>query len=279
MDVGELQAHVAESRRREVELLDIISRIDWESSGYSHLWKVLRDALRISQSEAKRLVRQVELLCPKVGITGQDIEPRLPAARAAMLEGALSVEHVNRIAKIVEQAPDEHAAQVEAELVEAAYQFNPRQIDTLGARILDILDQDAPEPDESVVEAQNQLDIRENADGSLSGRFKLGAESAAHFKPLLSSLTKPHPGDDRTLVERQGDALAEVIRIAADAGKARAEGGERPHIAVTVSLETLQSGIGTAPLDDGHVRAVQARRRIRCPLQAAAVLADQAPPW
>src|ERR1044072_4315531 len=114
MDLGELQAHVAESRRLEVELLDIISKLEWESSGYSHLWKVLRDALRISQFEAKRLVRQVELLCPKVGITGQDIEPRLPAVRAGMLEGALSVEHVNRIAKIVEQATDEHAAQGEA---------------------------------------------------------------------------------------------------------------------------------------------------------------------
>jgi hypothetical protein len=209
-------------------------------------------------------VRQVELLCPKVGITGQDIEPRLPAARSAMLEGALSVEHVDTIAKIVELAPDEHAAQVEAELVEAAYQFNPRQIDTLGARILDLLDQDEPEPDESVVEAQNQLDIHEHADGSMSGRFKLGAESAAHFKPLLSSLTKPHPGDDRTLTERQGDALAEVIRIAADAGQAPAEGGERPHIAVTVSLETLQSGIGSATLDDGHTLTPEQARRLAC---------------
>src|ERR1044072_185000 len=114
MDLGELQAHVAESRRRDLELLDIISRLDWESSGYSHLWKVLRDALRITQFEAKRLVRQVELLCPKGGITGQDIEPRLPAVGAGVLEGALSVEHVNRIAKIVEQAPHEHAAPVEA---------------------------------------------------------------------------------------------------------------------------------------------------------------------
>jgi hypothetical protein len=99
----------------------------------------------------------------------------------------------------------------------------------------------------AVVEAQNRLDLQEHEDGSLAGHFKVGAETAAHLLPLLSPLTKPQPGDDRTLSERQGDALAEVIRLAADSGQAPIEGGERPHIAVTVSLKTLQTGIGKAP--------------------------------
>src|ERR1044072_7200697 len=98
----------------------------------------------------------------------------------------------------------------------------------------------------------------------MSGRFKLGAEAAPPLKPLLSSLTKPHPGDDRTLIERQGDALAEVIRIAADAGQAPAEGGERPHRAVTVPPEALQSGGGAATLDDGHPLAPEQARRLAC---------------
>ena len=240
MDLGELHTHAAETRRRELELLDLISRVEWKESGYRHLWQFLMDVLRVTQGEAKRLVRRVEVVCPTTGLTGQPIEPQLPAARAAMTEGAVSGEHVTRIVKIIDLVPDEHEAQVDADLTDSARQFTPTGVERIGRRIVDALDPDGPEPvDVTVVEAQNELDLREHEDGSISGRFQLGAETAAHVMPLLSSLSKPQVGDDRTLIERQGDALAEMIRYAADTGKAPMEGGERPHIAVTVSLDTL----------------------------------------
>ena len=189
----------------------------------------------------------------RLGSPGNLIEPKLPAVRAAMAEGAISGEHAHRIDKVLGKVPEHAAEQVEQELVELAYQFNPTEVAKLGLHIINTLDPDGPEPaDASVVEGQNELDLRQHEDGSLSGRFHLGAESAALVMSLLSPLTTPRPDDDRTLVERQGDALAEIITFAADSGKAPIEGGERPHIAVTVSLETLQTGIGTATLDDGR---------------------------
>src|SRR3954470_17160113 len=118
MDLGELYSTVAEMRRLELKLLDDISRVEWKESGYSVLWRFLQDVLRVNATEAKRLEQQVELLCPKVGITGQAIPARLPAARAAMAAGAISGSHVAVIAKAVERVPDEHADQVEAELTE-----------------------------------------------------------------------------------------------------------------------------------------------------------------
>jgi hypothetical protein len=57
-------------------------------AGYRHLWQLLMDALRITAAEAKRLERQASLLCPKVGITGQVIEPRLPAEQPVSVTGA-----------------------------------------------------------------------------------------------------------------------------------------------------------------------------------------------
>ena len=60
---------IAESRRLDLEILDAISELDWQDSGYPHLWTVLVHALRISPTAAKRHVRQVELVCPKVGVT------------------------------------------------------------------------------------------------------------------------------------------------------------------------------------------------------------------
>lgn len=265
MDLGELHSIVAERRRLELKLLDAISRIDWRASGYVHLWQFLMDAMRVTRAEAKRLESQVSLLCPKVGITGQVIPPQLPASRAAMAEGAISPDHVVRIAKTVASVPDEHALQVDADLAGLAREFTPSQLGRLGQRMVDALDPDGAEPaDPTVTEAQNTLDLKEHEDGSLSGRFELGAESAAVLRPLLSSLTAPQPGDDRTLVERQGDALAEVIRLAADSGQAPMEGGERPHIALTVSLETLRTGIGKATLDDGRSLTPEQARRWAC---------------
>jgi hypothetical protein len=193
------------------------------------------------------------------------IEPKLPAARAAMAAGAISTDHVSRIAKVVEKVPAEHADRVETELVELAQEFNPSDLARLGKGVMDALVPDGDDPgDSTVVAAQSWLDLREHDDGSLSGSFKLGAETAAHLLPLLSPLTKPQPGDDRTLDERQGDALAEVIRLAADSGNVSMEGGERPHVAVTVSLETLRSGIGKATLDDGRTLTPEQARRLSC---------------
>ncbi|TDP94942.1 uncharacterized protein DUF222 [Labedaea rhizosphaerae] len=265
MDLGELQSLVAERRRLDLAILDAISVVDWRESGYLHLWQFLMDALRATRREAKQLETQVSLLCPKVGITGQVIPAQLPVARAVMAEGAIATEHVTRIAKTVAAVPAEHADQVEADLAELAREFNPAQLARLGKRMVDALDPDGAKPaDPTVVEAQNILDLQECEDGSLEGRFTLGAETAAVLRPLLSSLTAPQPGDDRTLVERQGDALAEVIRFAADSGQAPMEGGERPHIAVTVSLETLQTAIGKATLDDARWMTPEQARRFAC---------------
>jgi hypothetical protein len=182
-----------------------------------------------------------------------------------MASGAISTDHVTRIAKVVGKVPAEHADSVDVELAELAHQFNPSELTRLGRRVVDVLNPDGDQPvDRTVVEAQNKLDLQEHEDGSLSGHFTVGAETTAHLLPLLSPLTKPQPSDDRTLSERQGDALAEVIRLAADSGNAPVEGGERPHIAVTVSLETLQTGIGHATLDDGRSLTPEQTRRLAC---------------
>jgi uncharacterized protein DUF222/HNH endonuclease len=127
------------------------------------------------------------------------------------------------------------------------------------------LDPDGPKPaDPAETEAGNTLDLCEREDGSMSGRFVLGAESAGVLRSLLSPMAKPQSGDDRILIERQGDALAEIIGFAADSGKAPVEGGERPHLAVTVSLETLRTGIGHATLDDGRTVTPEQARRLAC---------------
>src|ERR1700709_2695296 len=113
MDLGRARAHIAVTRRRELELLDVISEVDWQGFWYPQLWQAWADGLRITKGEAKRLVRQMELVCPKVGVSGEPIEAKLPAVREAMADGDAGAEHLNQIAKGIEQIPVESREQAE----------------------------------------------------------------------------------------------------------------------------------------------------------------------
>src|ERR1041384_5719336 len=123
MDLGEFHRLVAERRQLDLQLLDVISELDWQESGYRHLWQFLMHAMRITRAEAKRWENHVDVLCSSTPITGQVIPPRLPLARDAVAEGAVSLDQVTRIAAVVEAVPVEHADEAEAEVTEVADEF------------------------------------------------------------------------------------------------------------------------------------------------------------
>jgi hypothetical protein len=90
-------------------------------------------------------------------------------------------------------------------------------------------------------------------------------EAAAGLQAALTALAKPDSAEDlRTVAERQGDALADLIDTALASGKLPETGGEKPHLLVTVSLETLQTGIGAATLDTGSLLTPAQARCLSC---------------
>ncbi|HEX2290981.1 MAG TPA: DUF222 domain-containing protein, partial [Pseudonocardiaceae bacterium] len=101
--------------------------------------------------------------------------------------------------------------------------------------------------------------------GRTAGRFDLAPDASALLHALLGPLAKPRPSSDtgpdpRTTAERNGDALAEILNLAADSGTAPTEAGERPHLTVTINLRDLQAGLGHAVLGDSDLDAASARR-------------------
>ncbi|WNV86161.1 DUF222 domain-containing protein [Umezawaea sp. Da 62-37] len=97
----------------------------------------------------------------------------------------------------------------------------------------------------------------------------LGAEQGELLRALIGPLAKPHAADPagpdtRTLPERQGDALADVLNLASRSRDLPIEAGERPHVTVTVDYKTLVSGVGTATLGDSSVISAGEARRIAC---------------
>jgi hypothetical protein len=61
-------------------------------------------------------------------------------------------------------------------------------------------------------------------------------------KAIAARMDPPSPDDPRTFAQRQEAALTQLCRESLDRGERPTEDGERPHIAITVPLESLVTG-------------------------------------
>jgi hypothetical protein len=72
-------------------------------------------------------------------------------------------------------------------------------------------------------------------------------------------------GDDRTPAQRRADALGEICHQWLDSSDRPVVGGERPHVTVTVDVETLRNGTaGTTELDHTGPVHSEVARRVAC---------------
>jgi hypothetical protein len=161
-------------------------------------------------------------------VTGPALPPPLPATAEAVRSGALGAEHVEAIRRVIStlppEVPVEEREKAEQTLVEAAHIVDPMAVAKLGRTVHAILDQDGRPPTEAERRNPvNELRWVTHANGILHLKGRLAAEGAALLNSVLSPLAKPRPANDgerdpRTPAERQGDALVDALRLAANSG-------------------------------------------------------------
>jgi hypothetical protein len=96
-------------------------------------------------------------------------------------------------------------------------------------------------------------------------RGKVDPETGAKWMALIDPLAKPTSATDtRTTPERQGDALAEIIDLAAGSEDLPEAGGERPHLTLTMSLKDFMEQQGTADVEGMGAMDAASARRIAC---------------
>jgi hypothetical protein len=203
---------------------------------------------------------------------------------------------------------DEDRAEAEKTLVGCAADLTPRELakaaralhERLAARAPDV---DDPAEAERLAREQaaaeeraaqrRALWLRQRTDGSWHGRMDLPADAGAAVQAALESLAglpPAEPGedsertphvppatdddavrDDRTKPEKLADALHELCAQVLDSGQLPEEGGERPHVHLTVRWETL---VGLAEqlspaglFDVGGTLGVAETRRMLCDAQ------------
>jgi len=235
-------------------------------AGYRSLAELVKHVVRVDTGEAKRWVTHASALFPSVTPTGAIVNAALPVVAGAVAEGVLSQAHLDVLVTAMATLPSE-AEQI---LVDVARSAEPAGVRAVAAGIRARIDQDGPEPDDrEPAQPPNLLHLRTKTDGRVEFSGRLGPEQGEALRALIGPLAKPHAPDaagpdTRTLPERQGEALVDVLDLASRSQDLPTEAGERPHVTVTVDYATLVSGVGTATLGDTTVISAADARRIAC---------------
>jgi Domain of unknown function (DUF222)/HNH endonuclease len=272
--VAELGALETRLHSTWAQMLSVVAEIDSRGMagelGYSTTTELVRAVARVPLGEARARTAAADVL-PTRGLNGAPVEPRLPATAAAVAEHAIGAADVKVIRSILTRIPphlgDQTRTDVEAELARHARTLDAGQLTTLGNRILAHLDQDGPPPND-ITETRRHLSFRDR-DGGYELAGWLDREAAEIVRAALSPLAAPGPAtateiDLRTAAQRDADALVDLAQRSLEAGALPTEGGERPQVVVTMSLNELQGRIGMASLALGGPINADIARRIAC---------------
>jgi len=181
----------------------------------------------------------------------------LPLVAGAFERGEISQQHAVTVARTVEQvehggASDGAVRGAEQLMVEEARRRDPYDLLQWGKDLRHRLD-----PEELAAEERDQhrrrfLALQRRWDGMTKGEFLLDEEGATTLRTAMDSVLGPRrKDDDRTPAQRRADGLVGVARRLLDSGQLPSRGGEKPHLTVLASVETLlgEPGAPAALLD------------------------------
>ncbi|KAA0107500.1 HNH endonuclease signature motif containing protein [Mycolicibacterium sp. P1-5] len=216
---------------------------------------VVADVLRISRGAAKRRLRDAEQLAPRRTLTGEPLQPLLPATAKAWDGGLLDGEHVRVIQKFFRDLPD-HVGPVEIEkaertLADHAQTMRPDQLEKVADRLAVHLNPDGKYSEEDRARKRGFVWCGgQRADGMSVGKLVADPELRAMVDAWLAKFAAPHPDGDepdlRSHAQRQHDALAELMRGRLGDPKLGQHNGLPVTMIVTTTLQDLQVGAGHA---------------------------------
>jgi hypothetical protein len=209
--------------------------------------------------------------------TGELLEATFPPVRDAMLDGAVGVDGILAITDPLQATAPRVSATARAKaaaiVVAEARGEGPDQAPPACAELLSIhaqtwalaLDQDGAEPRERAAERTRSLVLGVATARGVPLRGMLLPEVAAQLQTIFDAQLAPKVAfddphatgddgerlplparDDRTRAQRQHDALAAALGVAAASGMLPTIGGHAPTLVVSVDAADLASGTGYA---------------------------------
>lgn len=138
--------------------------------------------------------------------------------------------------------------QAESTLLEAAKARDPGQFSEVLKEFEHRSDAEAALRETNRAFSRRYFHLSEPKDGLVRLDGLLDAEGGATLKTALDAVIGvPNKVDDRTAEQRRADGIVDLARKALTGGKVGRTGGQRPHLVITASVETLAGVAGAAP--------------------------------
>ncbi|MDX2377306.1 HNH endonuclease [Microbacterium sp. LRZ72] len=267
---------------------------------------------RGSSRSAGELLRAARAVAQPMALTaGESLPAPYPAMRDALADGDLGAEALAVVAATLDAADCAGEARLAAdeELAASARGVGsdggpPPCVDELRmqAQVWAMyLDQDGAEPREARAMRKRGFSLGACRDGSVPVRGNLLPEVAAQLDTIFHAILNPKgdgpeapagpqfvdadadvsegplasAADTRSRTQRQHDALASILSVAARSGELPTIGGAAPTLVVSVTVDELRSGRGHAHIDgcDEPV-SVAAARQVACAGGVQRVITD-----
>jgi hypothetical protein len=230
--------------------------------------QAVAEATLISRAEAGRRVREAADLGERCGLTGDPLEPVLPATAAAQRAGRLGAGQVAVIRRFHHQLPGfidaDTRAHAEAHLAGLAIRHRPEPLADLAAHLMDCLNPDGNYTDDDRARRRGLTLSNQQPDGMSALRGWLTPEARATFEAVLAKLAAPgmcNPDDDtpcvdgaptdeaiesdtRNAVQRNHDALNAALRAILASGELGQHNGLPASIIVSTTLAELEHAAG-----------------------------------
>ncbi|WP_410585849.1 DUF222 domain-containing protein, partial [Amycolatopsis sp. lyj-108] len=253
-------------------LTEIESRGPMELFGHGSTAGWFAETARITPTEAHDTVKRALAVNESRNLDGTPAPAFAPIAGA---DGDLGHQHLDPLLAVLKKIPADVSAEdrsgAEQILVNLARHAGPQQILNGGAELLAHLDPDGNEPkDEDLTPPSREVHLRKRDDGWWRLNGLLDPEFGARANALFDTWGQRRPVDEdgnrdpRTPGERHGDALFDAIHHAMTNDKAPTLSGDRTTVVVTIPLETLTSGLGSACVDGVTQITARHARMLAC---------------
>jgi hypothetical protein len=258
-------ADVIDGKRLRV-LAEIERRGTYAKDGHLSITSWLAGRFRKTWSAASRLVRAARAL------------EQMPATREALESGEITSSAVDLLMPAREVDPQAFA-QAEDYLVEAATTLSiPDLSRVVGTWRRAAENARGPEFSEQAYE-RRRLHVSPSLAGMVRVDGDLDPETGQTVISALRAVCDAEvrcTTDHRTSPQRRADALGEICRRWLDTDDRPLVGGERPHVTVTVDLQTLEGRLPTpgsgAELEDTGPISSEAARRLACDASVSRVI-------
>ncbi|WP_420122176.1 DUF222 domain-containing protein [Nakamurella sp.] len=220
---------------------------------------LLRHALTIGPGDARSRVRAARAVLPQDAISGGEIPPTLPELGAALRDGTVGAEQTSIVVRAMSRIPTDITPEIRGEaehtLVDHAQGMDPIDLSRVAEKLLDTMDPDgAFEPPNPADRAELTLGPRDTRTGLTGIKGRLDDLTIAAFNAATDPHAAPRPQvdgvkDERSAATRLAQAFSTVLDGYLAIGDGPVQGGERPHVTMTVQFDALTDRLGSAVLD------------------------------